>query len=83
MEDLQGGYAAPPNMDPEHEQRLKMLQLMQAAAATTSVPLASLTGGIIQNISMLLNIYTVRVDLYIWTVNIEPWLKMSSCAYIL
>ena len=46
MEDLQGGYAAPPNMDPEHEQRLKMLQLMQAAAATTSVPLAGAeTGG--------------------------------------
>ncbi|KAF8696874.1 hypothetical protein HU200_036514 [Digitaria exilis] len=28
VEDLQGGYATPPKMDPEHEQRLKTLQLM-------------------------------------------------------
>jgi len=27
VEDLPGGYT-PPKMDPEHEQRLKMLQLM-------------------------------------------------------
>jgi hypothetical protein len=28
VEDLQRGYAPPPKMDPVHEQRLKMLQLM-------------------------------------------------------
>ncbi|CAL4948782.1 unnamed protein product [Urochloa decumbens] len=28
VEDLQGGYAMPPKMNPEHEQRLKMLHLM-------------------------------------------------------
>ncbi|CAO2203991.1 unnamed protein product [Urochloa humidicola] len=28
VEDLQGGYTTPPKMNPEHEQRLKMLHLM-------------------------------------------------------
>ncbi|XP_039851475.1 uncharacterized protein LOC120709917 [Panicum virgatum] len=28
VEDLQGDYAPPPKMDPKHEQRLKMLQLV-------------------------------------------------------
>ncbi|CAO2176752.1 unnamed protein product [Urochloa humidicola] len=34
VEDLQGGYTTPPKMNPEHEQRLKMLHLMWLLAAT-------------------------------------------------